>query len=110
MDIDAIFKVPYLIVGAIGGAISIVFGDKKPKTLREYTKASAFIMAGAIITNFLTPLAIKIVPLLDGVEHGTSLIIGLFGIGMAQALFKVLNDLKTDFYGTIRKLKDMFKE
>lgn len=110
MDIDGLFKIPYIVVGAIGGAVSVVFGKKKPKTLREYFKATSFIFGGAIITNFLTPLAIKLVPILEGVEHGTSLVIGLFGIGIVEVIYKVLYDLLTDFYGTIRKIKNILKE
>lgn len=110
MDIDGLFKIPYIVVGAIGGAVSVVFGKNKPKTIRQYARSSIFILIGAVITNFLTPLIIKLIPSLEGVEHGTGLVVGLFGIGAIEAIYKVIHDLQSDPYGTIKKFKDMFKE
>lgn len=110
MEVESLFKVPYLVVGSIGGAVSIMLGENKPKTLREYFKSTALVLSGAVITNFLTPFSIKLLPILEGVEHGAGLVIGLFGIGVVSALLKVTKDLRTDFWGTLKKAKDLFKE
>lgn len=105
---EGYIKIPLLVIGAIGGAMSVIFGDKKPKTVGEYIKASSFVLAGAIVTNFLTPLAIHLMPSLNGLESAVAFIVGLFGVGVVKALFNVVKMLTTDFFGTVRKFKELF--
>ncbi|QQV90424.1 hypothetical protein Harreka1_17 [Olleya phage Harreka_1] len=101
-------KLPLIIIGAIGGALSVLFGENKPRTLREYLKATSFVFAGAIVTNFLTPLAMHFIPSLVGLESAVAFIVGLFGVGVVKALFNVVKMLTTDFFGTIKKFKEIF--
>lgn len=103
---DGFIKTPLLIIGAIGGAMSVLFGANKPTDFRGYIKASLFVFAGAVITNFLTPLSIHLMPSLDGLEYSIAFIVGLFGVGVVKALFSVVTMLSTDFFGTIKKIKD----
>lgn len=105
MDMEGIFKIPLLVVGAIGGALGIVFGQQKPRTFKEWMKAVVFVCSGAIITNFLTPLVLHLFPDLLNLEYSVALIVGLFGIGIVMSLFNILNMLKDDVFGTIDKIK-----
>lgn len=109
MEMEGLFKIPLLIVGAIGGGLGILFGQDKPKTPREWIKASIFVGAGAVITNFLTPLVLHWFPSFINLEYSIALIVGLFGIGIVKALFNVVKMLNTDFFGTIDKIKGIFK-
>lgn len=101
-------KAPLIIIGAIGGALSVLFGTQKPRTVKEYLKATSFIFAGAIITNFLTPLSIHLMPSLAGLESAVAFIVGLFGVGVVKALFGVVSMLSSDFFGTVKKFKEIF--
>ena len=109
MDLENIVKVPYLAIGAIGGALSVLFGENKPKTFKEYLKACSFVLAGAIATNFLTPLVFYFVPDLVGLEHPIAFVIGLLGIGVVKAVLRVIDMFYTDFFGTVKKVRDIFK-
>lgn len=106
---DGFIKTPLLIIGAIGGALSVLFGTDKPRTVKEYLKATLFVLAGAIITNFLTPLIIHLMPSLDGLEHAIAFVFGLFGIGVVKALFNLIELLQNDFFGTLKNIRNIFK-
>lgn len=110
MDIDTLFKTPLLIVGAIGSSLTVLSGDKKPKTFKEYLKVTGLILSGSIITNFLTPLLIHYVPSLQNLEASAGLVVGLFGIGVIGAILKVITKLNTDFFGTIKSFKDILNK
>lgn len=109
MDMDSLFKVPLLAVGAIGGAISMLFGDKKPQTIREWSKSAVFVLAGAVITNFITPLLLHWFPSINEFEYSIAFVFGLLGIGIVKAIFNVVKQLNTDFFGTIKNIKNIFK-
>ena len=104
---DGFIKAPFLILGAAGTALAILFGDKKPKTFREYIKSLGYVCGGALITNVFTPLLVKTVPLFIGFEYASAMIIGLFGIGLIRALLNLVGKLNTDFFGTLKNAKDV---
>lgn len=109
MDMESLFKVPYLAVGAIGGAISIIFGENKPKTLRQWIKSTSFVLSGAIITNFVTPLIMHLMPKFADFEYSIAFIFGLLGIGIVKAIFNVIKKLNNDPFGTLKDIKNIFK-
>ena len=108
MDMESLFKLPYLVVGAIGGSLSVLFGENKPKTVTEFGKVSLFVMAGAVLTNFLTPLVFYLVPTTVDFEHPIAFVVGLLGIGVVKAVLKVITMLNSDFFGTVKKVKEIF--
>lgn len=102
------FKIGHIITGGIAGAMALVF-NKYPRTKREKIKAFAIVFGGAISTAFLTPLALLYLPVLQNAEYGVAFIIGLFGMGVLEAVYKVVQALIEDPYGTIVKLKNAFR-
>lgn len=102
------FKIGHIITGGIAGAMALIF-NKYPRSKREKLKAFAIVFGGAVTTAFLTPLALVYIPVLQKAEYGVAFIIGLFGMGVLEGVYKIMQAFIVDPYGTIVKLKNAFR-
>lgn len=100
-------KGAHLLTGLIAGLMGLLF-NKRPTTIREKIKAYAVVLSGAMLTGFLTPLVLLKWEWLQGAEYSVAFIVGLFGMGIIEAIFNFISKLKADPLGVGKAIKDMF--
>lgn len=101
-------KSMHIITGLIAGIMSLLF-NKKPKTISEKIKAYSVVIAGALVTGYLTPVILLKWNWLMSVEHSVAFCIGLFGMGIIEALFMLISKLKSNPLEVGKAIRDIFK-
>lgn len=101
-------KSAHLITGLIGGAVSLFFGKRKAVTMRDKLKSVMFVIVGAVVTGYSTPIILKANPSWSDNEHGIAFVIGLFGMGIVEGAFTVVNEYKKHPLDIIKKIRDSF--
>lgn len=101
-------RLGHLITGAIAGAIALVF-NKYPRTRSEKVKAYSLVCGGAIVTAYLTPALLLWQEWLIGAEYGVAFIIGLFGMGLLEGIYKIIQSFITNPLGIIEQIVNIFR-
>ena len=81
----------YLLTGLAGGAIALLYGGKI-MTWKDKLKAVLFVIAGSVVTGFVTPLVIMWHPSWVGAEYSVAFIVGIFGMSVIRAIFVFIYD------------------
>ena len=102
-------KIGYLVTGFLGGAIALLFGVR-PKNWRDKLKAVLFVISGAILTGFVTPLVLKWAPNWAGVEYSIGFVVGLMGMGILRDIFIVIRDFGKNPMEYLRMIRGGKKE
>ncbi len=84
-------KGAYLLTGLVGSSIALLYG-RKIKTWRDKLKAVVFVLAGSVVTGFVTPLIIVWKPDWIGAEHSIAFVIGIFGMSIIRDIFNFIYD------------------
>ncbi len=93
-------KLGHVIIGLLGGAIALVFGHKRP-TFRGKVRAVFIVILGAIATGFITPAILTLHPLWVNLEHAIAFVVGIFGMGLIEALLNLVTKFKDSPINTI---------
>ena len=101
-------KIPYLITGAIAGVMGMVFNNK-PRTTRQKIRSYVVVISGAVLTGYLTPLVFLYWEDLRSAEYSVAFILGLFGMGLIETIFVILNKLKDNPIDVIKSIRNIFK-
>jgi len=102
-------KGAHLLTGLIAGVMGLIFNNK-PRTLKEKIKAYIIVLAGAVLTGYITPLVLIKWDALLSVEHSVAFLVGLFGIGIAQGIFMVVSKFKDNPIGTAKEVFAEFSQ
>ena len=81
----------YLITGLIGSSVALLFG-RKIKTWRDKAKAIVFVLAGSVVTGFITPLVLVWQPNWAGAEYSIAFVVGIFGMSIIRDIFSFIYD------------------
>lgn len=100
-------KLGYVVTGLLGGLMSLMF-NKKPRTRLEKIRSYVIVVLGALLTGYITPLILLKWSAFQNVEYSIAFIVGLFGMGITEAIFVLIQKLKTDPIGTITSIKSIF--
>lgn len=98
----------HLITGLIAGIMGLLF-NKRPQTVRENIRSYMVVLFGAILTGYITPLVLLKFDFLLSAEYSVAFVVGLFGMGVIEGGFKIIESLKKDPLGVISSIKDIFK-
>lgn len=99
-------KTGHFISGFVAGIVGIIFN--KDDTRSKFRKWS-IVCFGAICTGYLTPLVIKKWDWLLDVEYSVAFVVGLFGMGLIESVFVIINKLKNDPLSVIERLRKIWK-
>jgi len=102
-------KAGHLITGLIAGIMGFVFNNK-PTNFKEKIKSYFVVLSGAILTGYLTPLVLLKWELLNSAEYSVAFVVGLFGMGLVESVFVLINKLKENPVEVGRKLRDIFRK
>jgi hypothetical protein len=94
----------HLLTGLMGGSIALIFGGKI-KTWRDKIKAIVFILAGAVVTGFITPMVILWKPQWIEAEYSIAFIVGIFGMGVIRDVFQFMYDFGKNPMEYLRMLR-----
>ena len=100
-------KGAHLLTGLIAGVMGLVF-NKRLTTIREKIRAYTIVLSGAILTGYITPLVLLKWEFLIGAEYSVAFVVGLFGMGLIEAIFNFIGRLKADPLGVGKAIKDIF--
>ena len=100
-------KLGYVITGLLGGLMSLMF-NKRPKTRMEKIKSYTIVVLGALLTGYITPLILLKWSAFQNVEYSIAFIVGLFGMGITEAIFVLIQKLKENPIETIKSIKSIF--
>ncbi len=106
---DNYLKAPLLVIGGLASAIALFISGKKPKTTKDYIHLFLLTISGAFITNFLTPLVIKLYPVFENNEPSIGFIVGLLGIYVVVVVLNILKRLIENPIETIKSIRNIFK-
>lgn len=101
-------KAGHLITGLIAGIMGLVFNNR-PRSFRQKIRSYFVVVSGAILTGYLTPLVLLKWTFLNGAEYSIAFVVGLFGMGLVESIFVLLNKLKDNPIEVGKALKDLFK-
>lgn len=102
-------KSGHFIFGFIAGAVGLLF-SQKPRNNTDRLKMFLIFVAGTISTGMLTPIVVLKWEWLSTVEYSVAFVIGLFGMGLIEAVFKILKSLKNNPLAVLKSLKEIFKK
>lgn len=97
----------HVMTGLIAGIMGFLF-NKKPSTITEKIRSYLVVLSGAVLTGFLTPLVLLKWDLLSDAEYSVAFVVGLFGMGIIESLFVLVNKLKENPLDIMKKIKDTF--
>lgn len=97
-------KLVYLLTGLIGGSIALLFGGKI-KTWRDKALAIIFVLAGSVVTGFVTPLILLWKPQWEVASYSIAFIVGIFGMGIIRDVFIFIYDFGKNPREYIRMLR-----
>ncbi len=98
----------HLLTGLMGGSIALLFG-RKIKTWRDKLKAVIFVLAGATVTGFVTPLVLVYKPEWVGAEYSIAFIVGIFGMSVIRDVLSFLYDFGKNPMEYLRMLRNAKK-
>ena len=98
----------HLLTGLLAGSIALIFGGKI-KTWRDKLKAIIFVLAGAVVTGFITPLVMVWKPNWIEAEHSIAFIVGIFGMGVIRGMFQFMYDFGKNPMEYLRMLRNAKK-
>lgn len=102
------FKIGHAITGILAGAISLLF-NKYPRTRVEKFRAFFIVAGGAVTTAFLTPLLLAYFKWMENAEYGVAFILGLFGMGVLEGIYKVVQAFVVNPIETLEKIKKAWR-
>lgn len=88
-------KLAHVITGLIAGSMGLLF-NKKVLTRREKIRAYIIVVCGAILTGYLTPLLLVWAEWLQEAEYAVAFLVGLFGMGILEIIFDLIEGAKTN--------------
>ena len=94
----------YLITGLIGSSVALLFG-RKIKTWRDKLKAVIFVLAGSVVTWFVTPLVLVWHPSWAGAEYSIAFVVGIFGMSIIRDLLNFIYDFGKNPMEYLRMLR-----
>lgn len=100
----------HLVSGLIGGVVGLIFGKKTVRTAKDKLRAFFVILAGAIVTGYITPLVFMWKPSWENAEYSIGFVIGLMGMGVIEGLINLITQFKTSPIDTIKDIKDTIKK
>lgn len=101
-------KIPHIITGLIAGAIGTLF-NARPRTQWEKIRSYCIIASGAIVTAFVTPLIVAWKPFFADVEYSVAFIVGIFGMGILEGIYKIVQRFNTSPLELLETLKKIWK-
>lgn len=101
-------KTGHLITGFIAGLMGMLF-NKRPQTFRQRVRAYIVVFFGALLTGYITPAILLKWKWLIDVEYSVAFVVGLFGMGLIESIFVIINKLKNDPLSVIERLKKIWK-
>lgn len=102
-------KLAHILTGLLGGAVALIFGKTRP-SLKEKIRAVFIVLAGSIVTGYVTPMVLLWKPTLIGVEHGIAFLIGIFGMGVVEGLLTWLSKFRKSPVQAIKDIKNLKDE
>jgi len=97
-------KIGVLVVGLIGGTVGLLYGTKI-KTWKDKLKAILIVLAGSVVTGFITPLVLVWHPNWDGAEYSIAFIVGIFGMSIIRGMFQFIYDFSKNPMEYLRMLR-----
>jgi len=94
----------YLITGLIGSSVALLFG-RKIKTWKDKLKAIIFVLAGSVVTGFVTPLVLVWQPNWIGAEYSIAFVVGIFGMSIIRDLLNFIYDFGKNPLEYLRMLR-----
>ena len=98
----------HILTGLIAGMMGLLFNNK-PRNFRQKIRSYIVVVSGAILTGYVTPLVLIYFHILNGAEYSVAFIVGLFGMGLIEGLFALLNKLKNDPIEIGKAIRDIFR-
>ena len=112
-DIDLLvkggLKGGHFLFGFIAGVVGLMF-SQKPQNNKQRLKLFFIFLCGTVSTGILTPLVLLKWEWLLTAEYSVAFVIGLFGMGLIEAAFKILNNLKQHPLQVLKSLREIFKK
>tara|TARA_R110002012_G_scaffold263606_1_gene446760 strand:- start:472 stop:813 length:342 start_codon:yes stop_codon:yes gene_type:complete len=99
----------HIITGLIGGSIGLFFG-KTLKTVRDKVKAFFVVLAGSVVTGYITPLIMIWFPNWESAEYSIAFFMGLMGMGVVEGLVSLVTKFKTKPVETIKEIKEIARK
>lgn len=101
-------KMGHLATGLIAGLMGFMF-NKKPSNISEKIRSWVVVFSGAILTGYITPLVLLKWDFLESAEYSVAFVVGLFGMGIVESIFILINTKKNDLPAIIKGIRDIFK-
>ncbi len=94
----------YLLTGLVGSSIALLYGGKI-MTWKDKLKAVVFVLAGSVVTGFVTPLVIMWQPGWAGAEYSIAFVVGIFGMSIIRDIFSFIYDFGRNPLEYLRMLR-----
>ena len=112
VDIDLLVKSGlkggHFLFGFIAGVVGLMF-SQKPNSWRGRLRMFFIFIAGTLTTGMLTPLVLLKWQWLYTAEYSVAFVIGLFGMGLVEAGFRIITKLKQNPLSVLKSLREVFK-
>ena len=99
----------HFLFGFIAGIVGLMF-SQKPDSWRGRLRLFFIFIAGTVTTGVLTPLVLLKWQWLLSAEYSVAFVVGLFGMGLIEAGFRLITKLKQNPLSVLKSLKDIFKK
>ena len=94
----------HLLTGLLGGSVALLFG-RKIKTWRDKIKAILVVLAGAVVTGYVTPLILIYKPSWESASYSIAFLVGIFGMSIIRDIFNFLYDFGRNPMEYIRMIR-----
>ena len=101
-------KIPHIITGLIAGAIGALFNER-PRTRWEKIRSYCIIASGSVVTAFVTPLIVAWKPFFADVEYSVAFIVGIFGMGILEGMYKVVKRFNSSPFEVMEAFKKIWR-